>query len=141
MPNEPARIVVDTGPLVALFDAADAHHARVMTFLRASRSAFISTTAVVTEAMYVLEPSRAARRNLLTWIEDGGLELVEVEANDLGRVIELMDKYADLPMDFTDAVLVALCERLDTKHVATVDRDFEIYRYRGREKFINVLFE
>jgi hypothetical protein len=141
MPGGPARIVVDTGPLVALFDAANAHHARVMTYLRASRSALITTTAVITEAMYVLEPSQIACRNLLTWIKDGGVELVEVDRSDLTRVIELMDKYADLPMDFADAVLVTLCERLGTKHLATVDRDFEVYRYRGREKFINVLCE
>jgi predicted nucleic acid-binding protein len=51
-----------------------------------------------------------------------------------------MEKYGDLPMDFTDAVVVALCERLGTRHVASVDRDFAIYRYKGRAKFVNVLF-
>ena len=51
-----------------------------------------------------------------------------------------LEKYADLPMDFTDAVVVALCERLGTNHVASVDRDFTIYRYKGRTKFVNVFF-
>jgi len=43
-------------------------------------------------------------------------------------------------MDFTDAIVVALCERLGIHHVASVDRDFATYRYKGRSKFINVFF-
>jgi predicted nucleic acid-binding protein len=41
-------------------------------------------------------------------------------------------------MDFADAVVVALCERLGITHVASVDRHFAIYRYKGRTKFVNV---
>lgn len=96
--------------------------------------------AVVTEAMYVLEESLLARQNLLAWIQGGGLTLTQPEAGDFERVIALLEKYADLPMDFTDAVLVALCERLGIHHVASVDRDFAIYRYKGRGKFSNVFF-
>jgi len=42
-----------------------------------------------------------------------------------------------LPMDFTDAVVVALCERLSTNPVASVDRDFRISRSKGRTGFVN----
>ena len=96
--------------------------------------------AVITEAMYVLEESLSARKNLLAWIVGGGVTLTEPEAGDFERVSELLEKYADLPMDFTDAVVVALCERLGINHVASVDRNFAIYRYKGRTKFINVFF-
>lgn len=94
--------------------------------------------AVITEAMYALEESLQARKNLLAWIQSGGLTLMEPEAGDFERIVELIEKYADLPMDFTDAVVVVLCERLGTTHVASVDRDFDIYRYKGRTKFINL---
>jgi predicted nucleic acid-binding protein len=137
MPATPRKVVVDTGPLVALFDAGDAYHARALDFVRASRARLISTMAVVTEAMYVLEESLRARKNLLAWIQGGGLTLTEPGAGDFERVIELIEKYADLPMDFADAVVVALCERLGITHVASVDRDFTIYRYKGHTKFIN----
>ncbi|MCI0685520.1 MAG: PIN domain-containing protein [Gemmataceae bacterium] len=141
MPNAPRRIVVDSGPIIALFDAGDAHHRRALDFVRRVRAPLLSTMAVVTEAMYVLDESLPAQRNLLSWMLAGGLTLVEPGAGDLERVIQLMEKYADLPMDFTDAVVVALCERLGTHHVASVDRDFAIYRYKGRGKFVNVFFE
>jgi predicted nucleic acid-binding protein len=141
MPGTPRHVVVDSGPLVALFDAGDAHHRRALEFVHPLRAPLISSMAAVTEAMYVLDESLSAQKNLLTWIQAGGLILAEFDAGDFGRVAELMEKYADLPMDFTDAVVVALCERLGTHHVASVDRDFAIYRYKGRTKFVNVFFD
>ncbi len=119
MPDVPRRIVVDSGPVIALFDAGDAYHRRALEWIRQTRAALISTIAVVTEAMYVLEESLQARQNLLAWIQGGGLTLTEPQAGDFARISELIEKYADLPMDFTDAVVVALCERLGSQHVAS----------------------
>ena len=138
MPDAPRKFIVDSGPLIALFDADDHYHRRALEFVRQSRAKLISTMAVITEAMYVLEDSLPARRNLLTWVQSGGLTLTEPELDDFERIMELIEKYADLPMDFADAVVVALCERLGITHVASVDRHFAIYRYKGRTKFINV---
>jgi uncharacterized protein len=136
--DTPSRILIDTGPLVALFDAGDSYHARGLEFVKNARAQLLSTMAVVTEAMYVLDDSLAARKNLLTWIHVGGLMLLEPQGHDFERIAELLDKYADVPMDFTDAVIVALAERLGVHHVTTIDRDFRIYRCKGRTKFVNV---
>jgi uncharacterized protein len=121
MPDAPRQIIVDSGPLIALFDADDHYHDRALEFVRQTRAKLISTMAVMTEAMYVLEDSLPARRNLLTWIQNGGLTLTEPEAGDFERIIQLIEKYADLPMDFADAVVVALCERLGITHIASVN--------------------
>jgi len=120
-------------------DADDAFHARAVDFVHRSRAKLISSLAAITEVMYLLDESRTAQKNLLAWIQAGGLSLAELESGDFSRVAELMEKYADLPMDFTDAVLVALSERLGIRHIASIDRDFNIYRYQGRTKFVNVL--
>ena len=137
----PGRIIVDSGPIIALFDAGDAYHHAAIEFVRQSRAKLISSMAMVTEAMYVLDQSLQARKNLLAWIQGGGLTLTEPVNGDFARIGELIEKYADLPMDFTDAVVVALCERLSINHVASVDGDFGIYRYKGRTKFINMFHE
>ena len=51
----------------------------------------------------------------------------------------LMSKFSDLPMDFADASLVALAERLRLSRIFTVDlADFSIYRRHGN-KVIPVL--
>lgn len=60
--------------------------------------------------------------------------------HDLPRICALIEKYADLPADFADASLIALCERLGTRRVASVDRDFTIYRNAARKAFDNVFF-
>jgi predicted nucleic acid-binding protein len=64
----PRRIVVDSGPIIALFDAADAYHDAAIEFVRLSGAKLISSMAVVTEAMYVLDESLQARKNLSSWV-------------------------------------------------------------------------
>ncbi|MBW3543792.1 MAG: PIN domain-containing protein [Planctomycetes bacterium] len=124
---------------MALFDRDDAHHQRCVEFIRKFRGTGISNLAVVTEVVYLLDFSRQAQRDFLQWIQAGALRLVELDSDDLERVIELMEKYADRPMDFADASLVAVCERLGVRDVASVDNDFLIYRFRNRSTFRNVL--
>jgi uncharacterized protein len=134
----PRRVAVDSGPLVALFDKDDAHHARSLDFVRRLAGEAVSNLAVVTEVVYLLDFSPRVQIDFLTWIRRGGLTLVELEAADFDRIIELLGKYRDLPMDFADASLVTICERLDIRHVASFDRDFSIYRFRNRLMFRNV---
>ncbi len=135
----PRRIVIDSGSCVALFDRDDDYHDAALSFVRQTPAELVSTLAVVTEVMYVLDFSLRTQKDFLTWVKVGALSLVEPAQEDFDRVIQLMDKYADIPMDFTDGLLVAVCERLGIRHVASIDKDFDIYRYRGRGKFINVL--
>ena len=47
----------------------------------------------------------------------------------------LMEKYADLPMDYADSTLVVLAEELNANLIFTTDRDFEVYRINGRKRF------
>ncbi len=116
------QIVIDSGPCIALFDSSDKHHGEALSFVRSLRANLITSRSVVTEVMYMLDFSLGAQRDFLTWLGSGRVRLEEPE--DYARVSDLMEKYADLPMDFADAVLVALCEQLDVKHIATLDSDF-----------------
>lgn len=138
MPN---TVVVDSGPCVALFDRDDDYHQTALEFIRQQATPLLSTLAVITEVMYALDFSLRAQCDFLSWVHSGAIRLVETDVADFERVIQLMKKYADLPMDFTDGLLVALCERLDVKRIATINNDFTIYRFKGRGKFVNVFFE
>jgi uncharacterized protein len=51
------------------------------------------------------------------------------------RMRDLMEKYADLPMDFADASLVAVSERLKIGKVFTLDRHFRVYKPRHTSSF------
>ena len=50
-----------------------------------------------------------------------------------------MEKYEDLPADFADASLLALCERRGIETIASFDKDFDVYRTKGRKRLRNVL--
>jgi predicted nucleic acid-binding protein len=46
-----------------------------------------------------------------------------------------MERYRDLPMDLADATLVALAEARGVRQIFTLDREFHVYRLRGRAAF------
>ena len=132
-------VLVDSGPLIALFDASDRHHAAAVRFIRSHQGPLVSNVAVLTEVCHLLDFSVEAQQDFLKWAQDA-LELDALTHRDLSRIREIIAKYADLPADFTDASLVALAERRDLFAVATVDRDFTVYRAATRRRFRNVLF-
>jgi len=134
-----AAIVVDTGPLIALFDGSDRHHADALAFLQRVEGKLTTNLAVVTETAVMLGPSLEAQTAFLGWASRA-LEIDNKTADDLARIVELMTKYRDLPADFADASLVALCERLGTECIATLDRDFDVYRTAQRRRLRNVFF-
>lgn len=129
-------VLVDTGPLVALFDPSEqAHEICKRTLSRLRRQRRLTSLAVVTEATYLLGFSGEAQRALLSFLAAGAVEVAELGAADLSRAAALMERYESLPMDFGDATLVLLAERLQTTSVFTLDRrDFAVYR-AGRRAF------
>ena len=134
------NIVIDSGPLIALFDGSDRYHAQAVNFIRQLQDQLHSNIAVVTEVVHMLDFSQQAQQDFLNWAPKA-IVLDEDVVLDWHRIIAVLDKYADLPDDFADASLVALCERLDTRLVASVDGDFTIYRDVAKQPFRNLFFE
>jgi uncharacterized protein len=130
-------IVVDAGPLIALFDRDDRHHHRAVEFIRNCRSGLVTNLPVLTEATFLLRFSVCAQRDLLAWAHSS-LEIDQNTSSDLPKIIALLDKYSDLPVDFADVSIVALAERLNVSRVASVDQDFAIYRPSDKRRFENV---
>ena len=128
--------VVDSGPLIALFDRDDAHHARVVQFLGSHPGLHLcSTWAVLNETSAVLSSrvGKQAEIDFLEWVERGGVRVVAQDSTALPRMRALIAKYRDLPFDFADASVAVLAELASIEQVLTLDRDFEVYRdARGR---------
>lgn len=122
-------ILADTGPLVALFDPADAWHSRCVDRLKAIAEPVCTTVPVLTEAFHMLTPFSLGAERLMDFIGEGGLGLWFFDESSLGRAFDLMQRYRDAPMDLADASLVVAAERLKTRKVFTIDRkDFTVYR-------------
>ena len=124
-------ILIDSGPLIAAFNPKDADHARCERALRDLDEEGVTTAPVLTEVFHLL-PRRASKvEDFVSWLLEGPLTVVPMEDSDLRRSLELMVRYADAPMDFADASLVALGERSGFDRVLTLDRrHFATYRMR-----------
>jgi len=133
-----SQILIDAGPIIALFDASEKRHEPVKAFLRERRYRFISTLAVFAEVSHMLDFSRRAQRDFYEWVMHKGVIASDINQNDMHRVIELTDKYADLPMDFADATLVITSEKTGIREIISLDRDFDVYRLPGKERIRNV---
>lgn len=133
----PSIVALDASVCIAAFDGSDAHHAAAVRYLQEHDHRFVSTLAVIAEAMHVLDFRVDVQVEFLEWVRKGAVSLVQPTTGDLQRTGALMLKYADLPMDFSDGLLVALCERMNIRKVATFDRDFDIYRLHGRQRIRN----
>ena len=136
-----ASALLDTGPVVALINRADAHHPAAVEFFQRFRGQLWSTEAVLTEVAYVLAPSLTHQTAALTWLQrsvNAGFLCFE-GMSDLSRVATLLTKYADLPADFADVSLVWLAQQKRIDKVVTVDeRDFAVYRSYGGKPFKNL---
>ncbi len=129
------KILIDSGPLIALFDASDKYHNKAVHFIKSNKYPLVTTIASITETLHLLDFNRNAQIDFIKWIHQGAVEIHNIENDDFGRIKDLTEKYRDLPMDFADSCLVYLAEKLSLNTIATVDRDFSIYRIKGRRKF------
>jgi len=129
-------VLIDAGPLVALIDRSDPHHAACLKTLKAVRDPLLTVWPAVTEAMYLLGFAWTAQESLWEMLECSAINLLPLDRDDHHRMRELMEKYQDLPMDLADAALVCVAEREKLKRVFTLDRkDFGVYRPVGVGRF------
>ncbi|MDM8543281.1 PIN domain-containing protein [Desulfococcaceae bacterium HSG9] len=133
------KILIDSGPLIALFNASDKYHHEAVNFVKTNTYPLITTIASITETLHLLDFNRNAQIDFLEWINRGSVEIHKIGKEDFGRLKELTIKYRDLPMDFADCCLVYLAEKLNLNTIATIDRDFSIYRIHGKRKFKTIL--
>jgi len=131
-------VLVDTGPLIALFDKDDYHHKSIKRFMSVNNFKLITTTAVITETSHMLDFNVQTQIDFLKWINEKGIIIHEIQQKDIQRIIELSVKYSDIPMDFADATLVLAAEHTGIHKIISVDSDFEIYRLPGKERIENI---
>ena len=125
-------ILVDTGPLVALSNAEDQHYAACAAAIKSIVSPLGTVWPVLTETMYLLGRFPEAQSNIWEMVTRGIMQILPLGASDVPRIRELMQQYADRPMDLADAALIRVAEREGLRRFFTVDRkDFSVYRIHG----------
>lgn len=123
-------ILCDAGPLIALVDPRDSDHVRCNSLLTSLRPPLVTSWPCITEAMYFLGAAGGWHLQEALWrFKNIGLLSVRELTPPLDdRMLQLMERYQNVPMDIADASLVAIAESLKLRRVFTLDSDFRIYR-------------
>lgn len=122
------NLLIDAGPLIAIFNKSDKHHQACISFLSDYHGDIFTTEPVLTEVVYLLRRFSPAPQNVIDFIINAPVKLIPFSPERLLRCSHLMEQYANVPMDFADASLVALGEELEISDIFTLDSDFSIYR-------------
>jgi predicted nucleic acid-binding protein len=127
----PKSCIVDSGALVALLDPREEHHVWAREAFAHQSFPWLTCECVLSEVFFLLhEPHLRALEQLL---RGGHLRLSLNLADELPHMLNLLAKYADVPMSLTDACLVRMSETLSDPIVLTTDTDFKIYRRHCRQ--------
>lgn len=130
------RVLVDTGPLVAVLSPADQYHEICVRALASLEGPLLTCWPVITEAAWLLRDYPLAFENLLRSTNGGFLEVLPITGKDSGQIIEVMKRYASLRSQFADATLVHLANRENVRTIFTLDRrDFSVYRTARKRAF------
>jgi len=125
-------VIFDTGPLVAWFCSRDGHHAWARRTFAQIPAGGLICEAVLAEVCHLVAKDGIAHGKVLEFVERGGLTPVFL-GGELPAIRELLNRYADRPMDFADACVVRLAELYADSSVCTTDGDFRFFRKNGRE--------
>ena len=140
------RVLVDSGPIVALLDRRDVHHQWVQRELANLHEPLVTCEAVLSEVFFLVSRSRHASGSESTTARRGTSALIALlrdrlisttadfsYADESTEILRHLERYSNVPMSFADACLVRLCEIDHDAIVFTTDRDFLTYRRNRRQ--------
>ncbi|NJM76021.1 MAG: PIN domain-containing protein [Acaryochloridaceae cyanobacterium RU_4_10] len=130
--------LLDTSFLFALTDQSDRNHQRVLTVAQSANEQLVLPIVVLPEICYLVASrlGHQVMRHFVASMTPDAIQLESVTLEDLARISQILEKYADNHLDFTDAAIVAMAERLAITRVYTLDRrDFSIVRPKHCDYF------
>lgn len=131
--------LIDSGFLYALLDRNDERHVKVVEALSSLRGKnIVLINAVIVETAYLLSErlGQPQMRRFLKMISASQFKFEHVRQRDISRIYEILEKYEDANLDFIDAAITAIAERLNVRQILTVDRrDFGMIRPNHCEYF------
>lgn len=128
-------VLVDTGFLVAVYDRREQHHSKCVSVHQSLDNPLATCEPVIAEALYLLRFAPGAADGILASVEEGILEIPFKLCESAASVQRVMKKYHDVPVDFADACLIHMADKLDTGDILTLDSDFKHYRWRRNRSF------
>jgi len=128
------RVILDTGPLVALLNRRDRHHQWANAQWAEIAPPLITCESVLAEACYLVQPFAGGTTAVLDMARRNVLDLPFRLAEESAAVSRLLKKYQDVPMSLADSCLVRMAEQHPGSVVFTLDSDFKLYRKHRRQR-------
>ncbi len=138
----PQDALIDSGPLLALFNRNDKWHAPTLAWLQANPQVRLhSTWPVLTEvcALLARRIHNAAALDFLQWVQRGAVQLDTPADWSLTSVLAICQRFASLPLGLADASMAEAAERLQIRCIVSIDKDFDVYRDTKGQALRNLL--
>ncbi len=135
------RILLDTGPLVALLAASDGRHQLCVDTFATLPPPLLTCWPVLTETAWLLRKQHRPLDRLAEAHAAGMFDLLPLDGASLSEIAAIMRRYEDSGVQFADAALAHLAERENVRTVFTLDRrDFSILRLK-RNRSLKIIPE
>jgi uncharacterized protein len=131
--------LIDAGPIIALFDKDDKYHKNVLNFIKNYKGKLFTSWPVITEVSYFLNFNVNVQIDFYKWIQKNAVQIINISNENIQRIIDLTEKYSDLPMDLADDSLILISEILSLKNIITIDSEYYVYRTHDKKMLINLL--
>ena len=117
-------MILDTSGLLAFFNDREPAHDAVRKVIDAADEDLVVSPYVVAEVDYLVATRHGVDAELavLRQLSGGAFELPEVTAEDLSKVVRVVERYRDQDIGVADASLVVLAARYRTRRIVTLDR-------------------
>lgn len=129
-------ITLDTSGLFALLNRRDSDHARTKQALADAGRPYLVPAGIVSEIAYLLEQRMPQAVDMFLGDLETGAFAVDCGEQDVPRVRQLVTRYADLPLGFADAAVIACGERSGGLVLTLDRRDFGVVEREGTIKVL-----
>jgi uncharacterized protein len=137
------RSLLDSGPLIGLYNEEDEWHTRCLAFFGETDLEFFTTEAVIIEVIYRIQKENylaKALSSITSLLNDVATDFYKVHffgKEDISRIKELRLKYWDQKsLDYADLSLVVAAERLNLSDIITIDNnDFQKLQWHESRHF------
>jgi predicted nucleic acid-binding protein len=127
------RVLLDTGPLVALLDRGDRYHRWARDQFANIEPPLLTCEAVITESWHLLRRFPKGRDAILELLSRNLVVIAFDLGAEIAAVRKLAARYASVPMSLADSCLVRMSELYSDSSVITLDSDFSVYRRHSRQ--------
>jgi predicted nucleic acid-binding protein len=126
-------VIVDTGPLVALLNRRERHHAWAAKIMDTIEPPIFTCDPVLSEACFLLQDMDGGADAVMELVARGIVRSDFHVMAEVDSVRALMKKFAAVPMSLADACVVRMTELDQKSIVLTLDSDFKVYRRNKRQ--------